>query len=435
MLNNDCEVVLGANFSRVTGARVTVIASCAPSCAVLPNLADVLLVWRTSHYTPLVADVGGGWGIYRHCGGHRRKDKFKHIVMPPLNYDEQHLLKRTRAHGDVVVGSNLVSGIVTERALKLVFAPIQGSLPKTLARQGASDHKVVRIDKLIVNGSRPHAEDVQVPEADAAKGIRYARRCVEELRNKLNLNMLCADHYNCELPGLTHGRFSHDLLCQEHGCSLLDSVEIKIREVVHRRPKTFNWQKVLESEAETLWNAELDWDPDPWRRRVLVFVEIIPGSGEVRGVHISALEKNRKKWHTVSGWTDFWTRDDGDAPDPEPPVQIARSVGASAEFPSTVQVLSLNKKLRAQGVYDEDDDSWVALASFMRAVGKSNEVSQAKRYISNKKGKRWLRRDGGRPRNKMEYKYKKGIHGGGTGNGILHGRLSWLRFVYSEYCC
>ena len=114
--------------------------------------------------------------------------------MPLLKYHVQHLLKKTRAHGDVVVGSNLVSGIVTERALKLAFAPIQGSLPKTLARQCASDHKVVRIDKLIVNGSRPHAEDVQVPEADATKGIRYGRRCVEELRNKFNLNILCADH-------------------------------------------------------------------------------------------------------------------------------------------------------------------------------------------------------------------------------------------------
>ena len=96
--------------------------------------------------------------------------------------------------------------------------------------------------------------------------------------------------------------------------------------------------------------------------------------------------------------------------------------------------MCLSKKLRAQGVYDEDGDSWVALVVFSRAVGKSSESSQAERYITNKKGQRWLRDGGGRPRVNMEYKYKKGTHGGGTGNGILHARLSWLRFVYWKYC-
>ena len=43
----------------------------------------------------------------------------------------------------------------------------------------------------------------------------------------------------------------------------------------------------------------------PWRRRVLVLVEIIPDSGEVRGVHVSALDKGRKKWYTISGWEGF----------------------------------------------------------------------------------------------------------------------------------
>ena len=294
----------------------------------------------------------------------------------------------------------------------------------------------MRIHKLIVNGSRPHAEDVRVAEADAAKGIRYARKCVGELKDKLNLDILSADHHNAELPALTPGWiFSHDLLCVEHGCSSLDSVELKIREITNRRPRTFNWQKVLESEAEALWNAELNWDPSPWRRRALVLVEITPRSGEVRGVHISALEKNRKKWYTISGWTGFWTREDGDAPDPEPLLRTATGARVSADGPSAAQLNCLSKKLRAQGVYDEHGDSWVALASFLRAVGKGSEVSQAKRYIANKKGKRWLRHDGGRPRVNMEYRYKKGAHGGGTGDGILHARLSWLRFVYWKYCC
>ena len=78
------------------------------------------------------------------------------------------------------------------------------------------------------------------------------------------------------------------MLCQEDASTLLNSVELKIWAVKQRKSKTFNWQRVLESEAEPLWNAGLIWDAAPWRRRVLLIVEIVPDSGEVRGVHLSA---------------------------------------------------------------------------------------------------------------------------------------------------
>ena len=276
------------------------------------------------------------------------------------------------------MGSNLVSGFVAECALKKAYAPIQGSLPKTLPCQCASDHKVVRVDKILVDGSRPHADELRVPEADASKGIRYARKCVDEIKDKLNLNVLTADHHNAGLPPLKPGWiFSHDLLCVEDGCSFLDSVELKVRAVKTRKPRTFNWQKVLESEAEPLWNAELDQDASPWRRRVLVLVEIIPDSGEVRGVHVSALDKGRKKWYTISGWEGFWSRDDGDEPDPEPLLRIAPCARAPADGPSAAQLRCLSRKFRAEGVHDEHDDSWVPLACFLRAVGKAKEVAQA----------------------------------------------------------
>ena len=115
----------------------------------------------------------------------------------------------------------------------------------------------------------------------------------------------------------------------------------------------------------------------PWRRRVLVLVEIIPDSGEVRGVHVSALDKGRKKWYTISGWEGFWSRDDGDEPDPEPLLRIAPCARAPADGPSAAQLRCLSRKFRAEGVHDEHDDSWVPLACFLRAVGKAKEVAQA----------------------------------------------------------
>jgi hypothetical protein len=88
---------------------------------------------------------------------------------------------------------------------------------------------------------------------DALKGIRYARKAVDELKDKLDIHVLTADHYNATLPTLNPGWiFSHDMLCQEDVCSLLDSVELKIRAVKKRKPRAFNWQKVFESEAGPL---------------------------------------------------------------------------------------------------------------------------------------------------------------------------------------
>ena len=98
-----------------------------------------------------------------------------------------------------------------------------------------------------------------------------------------------------------------------------------------------------------------------------------------------------------------------------------------ADGPSIAQLRSLARKPSAEGVDEEDGEAWVPLASFLRAVGKAKEVAQAKRFIANKMGKRWLRPDGGRPRVNTEYKYRKGVHGGGVGAGVLHVRLSRLR--------
>ena len=86
-----------------------------------------------------------------------------------------------------------------------------------------------------------------------------------------------------------------------------------------------------------------------------------------------------------------------------------------------------------EGVHDEDGDGWVPFACFLRAVGQQKSVHVSKRFLTNKKGMRWRRQDGGRPRINLEYKYKKGAHGGGAGGGVLHGRLAWLRFVYWKH--
>jgi hypothetical protein len=162
-------------------------------------------------------------------------------------------------------------------------------------------------------------------------------------------------------------------------------------------------------------------------------VEIAPCSGDVRGVHVSALEKRRRRWQTISGWDGFWSREDGAEPDPEPLSPIALPMRVATDGPSSAQLCCLARKLKAQKIHEEDADARVPLSSFLRAAGKEKEVSQAKRFLTSKKGRRWLRPDGVRPRVNTEYKFKKGVHGGGTGDGILHGRLAWLRFVYWKY--
>ena len=37
------------------------------------------------------------------------------------------------------------------------------------------------------------------------------------------------------------------------------------------------------------------------------------------------------------------------------------------------------------------------------------------------------------PHVNIEYKLKKGVHGGGNGEGILHGKLEWLQVVDWKY--
>jgi hypothetical protein len=86
-------------------------------------------------------------------------------------------------------------------------------------------------------------------------------------------------------------------------------------------------------------------------------------------------------------------------------------------------------------VEGEDPAAWVPLSAFLRAVGQAAAVGQVKRFLVNKKGVRWMRLDGGRPRVNVEYKHKRGGRGGGRGSGIIHGRLGWLRHVYWKHYC
>ena len=192
-----------------------------------------------------------------------------------LNYKRVALWKRTRRFGDVRVGAPLVAGLVVEAALKLAYAPRQGALPKVLERQSAADHLVLHVAHVFAEGQRPQAQDLQVPDVDAHLGITIARKVVAALEDKVGLTIIAVDHYNQKLPKQQAGwEFCHDIIGRGANTNLLDSVEIKVREVHERKPRTFNWLTTLESEAEDPWNAELRLDASPWRQRVLVFVEL-----------------------------------------------------------------------------------------------------------------------------------------------------------------
>ena len=354
-----------------------------------------------------------------------------------LNYQRTSLLKRTHLFGDVVIGSTLVVGIVLESAFKLAYSAVQGALPKPLEQQGAADHQSVRVEKVIEHGSRPRTAMLKVPAADAEKAILIARKVVDVLKAVLHLTVLAADHFNAELPArVPKWIYSHDIIGQAAGSGLLDSVEIKIREVACRT--SFNWQKTLEEEAEPCWAAELDHDPSRWRRRVLVFVELRKTSHDVRGIHVSNLCKGRRSWQTVCGWEGFPSRDDDvEMPSPAPdssPVSMLRAAAVRTS-PTPRQLKKLQSLLAAEGVEVDDADGWVPLAAFLRAVGQASAVRQAKRLVVNTRGKRWTRTDGGSPRVNREYKYNSGTWGGGQGAGSLHGKLGWLRFVYGKYYC
>ena len=355
-----------------------------------------------------------------------------------LYYNRQALWKRTRAFGDVRIQAPLITGVVVESALKLAFAPPQGTLPKVLERQSPSDHKCVLIDKVVANGQRPHTASLHVPAADAELAISIARQVVGTLKDNLDVRVIAVDHYNAKVPTPTPGwLYVHDIVGRASNTTLLDSIEIKVRMVEKRKPKTFNWQKTLESEAELLWNAEIQMDPSPWRRRVLILVELSPSTGLVRGIHVSALEKNRRTWQTISGWEGFWSRTDGDEPDPDPDPSLGVALPAQnvavARCPSATAVRQLRARLLEQGVDENDDEAWIKVADFLRAVGDAKKANQCNRFIENKKGQRWTRKDGGKPRINQEIKFKKGERGGGQGRGLLHGRLEWLRFVYWKH--
>ena len=123
-----------------------------------------------------------------------------HAAAMALSYIKKVLWKRTHSFGDVRVGFPLATGIVVEPALKLAYAPPQGTLPKVLERQRAADHKTVRVGKIIQEGQRPRTEILSVPAADAELAITIVRKVVDALKAELELTIITADHYKEDLP-------------------------------------------------------------------------------------------------------------------------------------------------------------------------------------------------------------------------------------------
>ena len=367
--------------------------------------------------------------IYVCCGGLKVCvdsccKRNRHSTMP-LDYRRAALFKRTKSFGDVRIGPCLVTGVVVENALKLEYLAGHCVLPKVLEQQTAKDHTMVQLEKVLAKGADPQLTTLHVPAAAAELAIGLARRVVKQLKGELGLAILAVDRYDDKMPTLKAGhRYAHDIVARRADGALV-SVEIKVREVEKRKPKEFNWQRVLETEAQVLWDAVMAWDLSPWCGRVLVFVELPRPchAGPVRGVHLSALWKTCKKWQTLCGWSGFWPRSDGDT-------QSSHAGAAPAhlqvsEGPSAAQLHRLGVLLAEQCVVKTGADDWIPLTSFLKAMKKHPTATM--RRLSSKK---WQTAAKAKPRVNREWKYIKGPRGGGRGDGALHCWLAYLRFIY-----
>jgi hypothetical protein len=90
-------------------------------------------------------------------------------------------------------------------------------------------------------------------------------------------------------------------------------------------------------------------------------------------------------------------------------------------------------KLATKGVDVQNDDTWVRLSMFLQIVGKPD--NHAGRFVDprldfGKNKKCWKAESGKHPQVKKDWMKLKGHRGGGTGDGVHHVRLSFLKNIY-----
>ena len=75
---------------------------------------------------------------------------------------------------------------------------------------------------------------------------------------------------------------------------------------------------------------------------------------------------------------------------------------------------------------------WVGMSDFLKAVQEPRR--HTKRYLDGKTPSKCWKVGGKLPRVNTDWKMLKGRHGGGSGDGLPHVRVSFLKAVWAKHC-
>ena len=318
-------------------------------------------------------------------------------------------------------------GKLLEALFAMMFNPARGCLPKTINKMTVQDVPgQVDFNDVLAPGSRhPTTVTVQAQPDDRELSLKIYRSLLSKLQGRpLYLQVHAVDH-KCSSASLAG---SHDLLVssfpgmESRLSAGMYSLELRCREVRERLPKTFDWQKTLEEEADPLLDAELKKDPESLQGRLLIFVELskLCHSGTFH-LHGSLRDAGRKKWTDVFGWAGFKRKRD-DASSSASVPQVGSSTPPRPKRSRAAEWQDKAGRLKAS-------NGWVVLAHFLRQC--SLPVGQSLRFVEGERPCRWTSVTGGKPRKGTDWKYMKVAgRGGGAGDGVVHCRLDFLQHVF-----
>ena len=118
---------------------------------------------------------------------------------------------------------------------------------------------------------------------------------------------------------------------------------------------------------------------------------------------------------------------------PTPPTP-ARTTPVAAARNIAVQSTLSGKREKTFGALVKDltvHGDCVGMSDFLKAVKEPRR--HTKRYLDGKTPSKVWKLNGKLPRLQKDWKMLKGQHGGGTGDGLPHARVSFLKAVWAEY--
>lgn len=353
-----------------------------------------------------------------------------HIAASPMDYRAIPLQKRNKKgefHGNRLRAAHVI-GLLLEALLSMMFNPARGCLPKNIKKMTVQDvPEQVDCNDVLAPGSRlPKTVTVQAQPKDREFSLNIFRSLLSKLQGRpLYLQVHAVDH-KCSSARLAG---SHDLLVspfpgmESRLSACMYSLELRCREVGERLPKTFDWQKTLEEEADPLLDAELKKDPESLQGRLLIFVELSkPCHSGTFHLHGSLREAGREKWTDVFGWAGFKRKRD-DASSSASVAPVGSSTPPRPKRSRAAEWQDKAGRLKAS-------NGWVVLAHFLRQCS-SLPVGQSLRFVEGERPCRWTSATGGKPRKGTDWKYMKVAgRGGGAGDGVVHCRLDFLEHVF-----